>query len=771
MSLKEAFLKLPLKFQINISLICIFIITICLILLFSQAISLIYFQYRRERKNEYFLSMEKSIIESHIYYINMCLLQYENIIKFFNSEIHNYLNNETILKYFYKRNKMPKSMTDQKIHVFHNISELYQFEDYNESIPDEQKKLFIYCDSNISNTCDEVINLINANSVSYLNQNKGLRIFKIPFYGKQPLMREFILYLKKYATLISVNNSRIKEEMTKHGNISNIFNFMNSVIEFDYNYLKKYIDDLSNEKIKLMNLMYEKIYYVLGNYCSINDTIEKEDYLKDQSIYFQVLNYENDMTCFFNNWEKSKTRIIGDNLIIPEYLSWMLFNISKKLDILVVPINNKTKEIISKHMCYYFIIKQIYFISFKSNYSFDENLIDKIYDNIYNNNISDIQECKLGKYLEDLGDDIDTNNEFLNYYDLKNIYNSYFYKLISNNDLSSIFEMKSTYPNAESLKLFYPDYFTFYQLNFHSFVFSANLSRIMAESDDSINNIGYLCTIILWFFWLILTIIFVIIIINVIPKITDPIVRLTQIINLNANDYKNEDIFEYKLDDNINNFFSLCKNLINGEMINNDLKLNEILEDKSLDDSSNHNMIINNKMILELIENQKCLNNNDKNIFVLKEGNYDEKKYKKNIRPKSPKARNRINVNHLDVIKLISLNSAENPEKTSFNSKKENFEKEDIYSQKDEDDFDNRNLKLYEDLIKIADFVFYGKEREKNNKLRKNVDKTSIVSKKSKQENGPKIIKGFNNVTYYWYVAEKANKTISKYSNIIHCHD
>ena len=70
----------------------------------------------------------------------------------------------------------------------------------------------------------------------------------------------------------------------------------------------------------------------------------------------------------------------------------------------------------------------VYFISFKSNYSFYENLIDKIYDNIYNNSISDIQECKLGKYLEDLGDDIDSNNEFLNYYDLKNIYNSYLYK-------------------------------------------------------------------------------------------------------------------------------------------------------------------------------------------------------------------------------------------------------------------------------------------------------------------------------------------------------
>ena len=88
-----------------------------------------------------------------------------------------------------------------------------------------------------------------------------------------------------------------------------------------------------------------------------------------------------------------------------------------------------------------------------------------------------------------------------------------------------------------------------------------------------------------------------------------------------------------------------------------------------------------------------------------------------------------------------------------------------MYSQVDEDDLEMNNLKLYEDLIKIADFVFYGKEREKINKMRKNIDKASSLSKKSKTENNFKIIKGFNNITYYWYINEKAKRTIRRYTN------
>jgi len=83
---------------------------------------------------------------------------------------------------------------------------------------------------------------------------------------------------------------------------------------------------------------------------------------------------------------------------------------------------------------------------------------------------------------------------------------------------------------------------------------------------------------------------------------------------------------------------------------------------------------------------------------------------------------------------------------TEFEKSKENKEnkenKEEINSQVNEDDSESNNLKLYEDLIKISNYVFYGdeKEKEKSNKIKKNLDKSSTISKKSKQDNSIKII-------------------------------
>ena len=577
-------------------------------------------------------------------------------------------------------------------------------------------------------------------------------------------MEEYIILIKDFQTLFSINNTRIKEILNQYKSLDNIINKVDSIIENDYLYNLKFFNEYSDNKVKLMELMYNKTYYIFEKYNSINDTIEREKFMKAQSIYFQTLDFENDMIFFSNSWNKSDSRIIGRNKIISDYLSWILFNISKKIDIITLPFNNSTKKLISKNLCYYFVIKQIYNLIIKSDYSYDKDLLDKIYEKIQSSNITDINDCKLDKYYEDISEKINIRDELFDYYNLENIYDTYLYKLITSDSNSYIYEMKSTYPNFECLKLFYPNFFTFHQLDFYSYTIGANLSRIISSSDGFYDNVNYLIIIIMWFFWLLMTIVFVILLLVIIPKITNPIVRLTQIVNLNVNDFKNENIFEYKLDDDINKFFSLCKNLIDGEMINNDLKLNEILEDKSLDDSSNNNMIINNKMILELIENQKCLNNNDKDIFLLKEGNINDKRMK-NIKSPKIKNKNMNGINHLDVIKLMSVNSGENSEKNSLYSKKDKIDNDDIYSQADED-LESNNLKLYEDLIKIADYVFYGKEKEKLNKMRKNIDKSSSLSKKSKPESNLKIIKGFNNITYYWYITEKANRNIRRYTNI-----
>ena len=767
MSLIERFLKLPLKFQINLSLIFILLITIILVFSFSEALILMNYSYIKSERKEYFLNMEQSLIENDINFINICLLQYENIIKLFNSQIYHYLNNETIVQDFYEKNKIPLNLSRNKIVVIKNKSDLDNYPEYNEYIPDNEKKVYIYCGAKESGICRKIIDLIRANALIYLYLYKGIREFKIPFYGRQRLMNEYSLFFKKYSTFISINNTKMKDYMSDDGDIDEMLDLINSLSKNDFNFNKRFFDEYIKNNIITMELMYNKIYYIFDEYKLLNDTYEKENYIMDKSIYFQTLEYTSDITYFDNTWNISKTRITGANSVIPNSLGWILLNIYKKLDIVVLPINNFSKKLFSKNLCYFFIYKQYYYLLNKNDISSQDKLEEII--NAINNdeNISDIKVCKLDNYYNDISEYININNEFFYYYDLKNIYDSYLYKLFKSDSRSYLFEMKSSFPNFESLKLFSPNFFTFSQIDFYSFSFGSNLSRIISSSEEFITNVNYFIIIVLWFFWIIIIIFFIIIILIVIPTITNPIVRLTQIINLN--DSKNENIFEYKLDDDINKFFSLCKNLINGEMINNELKLNEILEDQDLfDNSTNNNMIINNKMILELIENQKCINDNNKNIFLFKEGNANENKRDK-TNNKLAKIRNR-NFNEFDnndVIKLISVNDEEiYSQKNSKKSKEMKEENEELYSKLDEDDLEANNLKLYEDLIKITDFVFYGKEKEKLNKNKKNLDKSSSVSKKSKPENSIKIIKGFENITYYWYMTEKVNRTIRRYTNI-----
>ena len=764
----KGFLQLPLKLQINIFLIILFIITLLVVFAFSQSISAMHFQNIKNKNLDYFTSMERDIFESEMQFINIVILQYENIIKFFNSEIYHYNSNRTLLQYFQNRSYIPTNITEQRIHVFNNISELNEYPDYNESLSDDEKKLYIYCDANNVDVCNSIIELIKVNALSNLNQNKAIRNFKFPFYGDIPLIDEYIYLLKYFRTIFSGNNTKMKELINRYRNFDNLFIKINaSFIDKDYQYHNNIFEEYSNNKIKLLELMYNKTFHVFQQYKYINNAREKDDYIKNHSIYFQILDFEKDFTYFFNSWDANDINIIGGNEMISNYLSTILFNISKSLDFIILPINNATKILISKNACYFLIIKQLLYLLIRTNISYDDKIFEKIFNNIYNGkDITDINICKLNAYYEDLGEEINLNDDIFNYYDLENTIDTYLYKLIKNDHGSYIFEMKLTYPNFESLKAFYPNFFNFHQLNFYTFKLSSNLSRIILTFDSYVNNVNYLIILILWFFWLLIAIIFTILISLITPKITKPIERLTQIINLNANDFKNKKIFEYDLDDDINKFFSLCKNLIDGEMINNDLKLNEILEDKTLDDSYNNNMIINNKMILELIENQKCLSNNDKNIFLLKEVNYSDKK-KKTIRsPKIKSKKINKNINHLDVIKLISLNDGENSERNSIVSSKIKENKPDLYSYNKEEDTETNNLKLYEELIKITDYVFYGKEKDKTNKMRKNIDKSSSVSKKSKQENNIKIIKGINNIAYYWYNNEKENRNIRRYTNI-----
>ncbi len=471
-----------------------------------------------------------------------------------------------------------------------------------------------------------------------------------------------------------------------------------------------------------------------------------------------------------------------------DYISWALFNISQKLDIISLPFNNDISgHLISKNMCYYFVLKQLYLLNLiKDDISFNRNLLDEIYKKINNNEIKDVNDCKWSKFInKELDVSNNINNDFFEYYDLTNVNQLYLTNLFKKDINSYLFLIKSTYPNYDILKLFHPYFFSFTQLNFYSFTIGKDLSRMISSAQEFIETVKYLMLIVLWFMWILIIFIFLFLIARILPQITEPILRLTEIINLNLNELKDENLFEYKLDEDINKFFSLCKNLINGEMIN--AEFNDEKNINNIVDNNSNNMIINNKMILELIENQKNMNNYDKNIFLLKQGMLFEKKNTKKYlkKPTSPKNRSRIfnGPGGFDIIKLIKINGDENTTTDdknleSLSIKNNNNNQDDLYSKVDEEDIEKNNLKLYNDLIKITDYVYYGIEKGKINKMRRNIDK-SIISKNSVKHsnnntntntkannNDFKIIRGFNNILYYWYTNEKNNKNIKKFTYI-----
>ena len=298
----------------------------------------------------------------------------------------------------------------------------------------------------------------------------------------------------------------MKELINRYRNFDNLFIKINaSFIDKDYQYHNNIFEEYSNNKIKLLELMYNKTFHVFQQYKYINNAREKDDYIKNHSIYFQILDFEKDFTYFFNSWDENDINIVGGNEMISNYLSTILFNISKSLEFIILPINNATKILISKNACYFLIIKQLFYLWIRTNISYDEKIFEKIYTNIYNGkDITDINICKLNAYYEDLGEEINLNDDIFNYYDLENTIDTYLYKLIKNDHGSYIFEMKLTYPNFESLKAFYPNFFNFHQLNFYTFKLSSNLSRIILTFDSYVNNVNYLIILILWFFWLLI---------------------------------------------------------------------------------------------------------------------------------------------------------------------------------------------------------------------------------------------------------------------------
>ena len=254
--------------------------------------------------------------------------------------------------------------------------------------------------------------------------------------------------------------------------------------------------------------------------------------------------------------------------------------------------------------------------------------------------------------------------------------------------------------------------------------------------------------------------------VRIIKEITEPIIRLTNIVNLNnINDInQNEDIFKYSLDEEINDFFLLCKKLINGEIKDNNINN----KNKVDENNNNNNMIINNKMILELIENQKSLNKDDEKIYLINNIHSNKSKNKQIRRRRTDKSSDMNNKEpNTFGLNLIQLNEIKN-EKNIINKN------EDLYSEVNDNDKEN-NMKYYEDLLSLADYLYNGGNKKKQdinkniNRMRTNIinsstysllriKSTDFTAKEKIEDENKNIRKDCKYITYFWYINAKKNK-------------
>ena len=191
--------------------------------------------------------------------------------------------------------------------------------------------------------------------------------------------------------------------------------------------------------------------------------------------------------------------------------------------------------------------------------------------------------------------------------------------IIPNTDEFPFYFMKYSYPNYNSLREFQSEYLFSDQMNFYLFT-SFKIAQKYVDHVYQISlNIFYFIVMVIIYSWLICLFINLIIFFKVIKEWTEPFTKLQEAVE--SSNIKDDSIFIYKHDDIINELFLTCKELLTGQIDNNNengLKNFNILQnnkDKKIDKNIyKKNLIINNEIMEELINKQQSMLDFSNNI-------------------------------------------------------------------------------------------------------------------------------------------------------------
>ena len=688
MSLKSRFLQLEITQQIEycvtalILLIALFIIGI----LGSYSYEVLNQSYLQQ--TNYFNEMQDKYLNSLVLFADLNLVLYEDITKLLIEQSYNFFINSNL---YTTENIYSDEYLNNHIYLIENNQDNSN-ETENENEGSNNSSIFyLYFYKNYSN--ESYLNLLKFNLIKGIPILDVIRNFHLSIWGNTNLTDDYTFAQVKMGVIMSLNKELVKAIINHtHEEIEIYFN---DLTNNHLNENKEFLSYNRNNDINFLDLIYPKF-----NKFYRNVFFDVEDYL------FPIMNYTSGMLTIIDNSIADAATFIASTGIIPNFLEKMFFKGSTTFKNFYNIAINMEDELISKQSCYYLIkIHSIY-----------DNLTDEDTKILYNKiqNDTSIKNCFYANIFKEQMDNMTNEYKLLT---LNNTRFS-FKKLLQSH--STINELKVNeifihyFPELFDLILFKPLYPITQKLTIFSFYNSHNTSIFCKNVWNILNNTLLLVLIFLLFIWIILFIILKILTYRLSIQITKPIIKLKESIENNI--LSDENIFIYKDDDIINDFFSTCKELLKGEFIIKKKNVKEIDNNFGIGNDNVNNIIINNKMIQDAISNNNIIKNKKEEFKHSEDKSFSEKKRK--VTPT-------FSTNNLDNINEIKCN------------------KDKIIL--DSDDYNNRQ---YKNLLKMGETVFQKKNSIFLNNLNEEKSDSILLNKKC--------------IYYYWYMDIKKQK---KYLN------
>ena len=746
MSLSTRFLNLSMKEQICLAIIVLTLFCILVILIVCCSLMYEILNKDYEQKKAYFYNKYKDYIESTFYFQSFYIMQYEEIMHRMQKQIS--LIQQSVSNIYY--GLMP--LQDYSNYII-NMTETHNYTELKETNNIENPYFYMISYNNARQEFIKNFSLKNYQTFSNsIISHDIYYYFRMPGYGVS-ICDDPLFYNKYYLTLFTFNESKISNEM-KYLNETILENILGNTISEATSKAKEYLKYVNNN-LDIFSKMFKKFYNELTSFDKdifSNETISQY-YAEILVGYISNIDYENNNVSIVSS-DETRNYFITRMNIINDILFFLNKNLTYSLDIDFIPLNNGNNKIISPELCSLFKIKQKILAGNEFNYS-------DIYSNI-NKGGSDPSSCfiddKLIESQEEIKDIFDIL--FENFTELNNIIYQGILNIIPNNEKFPFYFMKYSFPNYNTLKEFQSEYLFSKQINYYSFASFRTAQNYVDHVYQVSINIFYFIVMVIIYSWLACLFINLMIFFKVIKEWTEPITKLQEAVE--SNSIKDDNIFNYKYDDIINELFLTCKELLSGQIDNNNengLKNFNILgKDKESKIDKNiykKNLIINNEIMEELISKQQSMMDFSNNVKVnepnsLSSGTTSKKKkYKK--------------YQQIDENLSTHIDSSKKTEK-------ERKERENILKNER-----NKENEPYIKLFKISEYLNYYRSKLESNNIIYNegIDESKmskIISKNEKSINSSisnnlrndDTNEGYNinmldekNITYLWYMEAK----------------